>query len=467
SSFLGQTPPPPSPKPEALGMGLEHGAVQSVAHFVASMELTRPDILRAVPAYMVLEYGGAALRRSGGDFYGKSRMAEKIQNFWSHSWHGNVWHKYSTLLVLNNGPAAMLLATLAAILAAALFSCGLLPGFHRLPYGWGEIQFSAWSLGLGALVAAVTFVLWRNRKKVFLDRLCINQVDGSLKAEAICSLAGVLDKSDSMLVLWDTTFAKRLWCVFELAAFLKSKQRKDKLLVVTPTLVGPCSVLAFLSTLCLMIPYSFAPADGAHDARYVVAGVAGVGLGIFICLAELFRKFYRSVEDLRKQLSQLQLAETRCTCCSVEHRGPAGSTLLCDKKVITECISQWFGSTQAFEHYVHTEVCNILTDHLEHESFSSMSWCLSVASPALWANMDLMSQSLRRGDWPAAARWLILGLACVLQVAPILVTWTKFLTRRFRARASTRARDAAVSALIMVLLLLCLCVVVARLNANH
>ena len=46
---------------------------------------------------------------------------------------------------------------------------------------------------------------------MFLDRICINQVDQAMKAEGVLNMGAILKHSDSMLVLWDTTFASRLW----------------------------------------------------------------------------------------------------------------------------------------------------------------------------------------------------------------------------------------------------------------
>ena len=49
---------------------------------------------------------------------------------------------------------------------------------------------------------------------MFLDRICINQANKNMKTEAILSLAGLLRKSDTMLILWDPSWTTRLWCLF-------------------------------------------------------------------------------------------------------------------------------------------------------------------------------------------------------------------------------------------------------------
>ena len=40
------------------------------------------------------------------------------------------------------------------------------------------------------------------------------QVDVKNKTEGIVSLGGILNKSKTLLILWDDTYIDRLWCVF-------------------------------------------------------------------------------------------------------------------------------------------------------------------------------------------------------------------------------------------------------------
>ncbi|OLQ07433.1 hypothetical protein AK812_SmicGene9179 [Symbiodinium microadriaticum] len=73
----------------------------------------------------------------------------------------------------------------------------------------------------------------------FDERICISQSDEQLKGEALISLGAFLKCSDSMLVLWDPSYVGRLWCIFELAGFLHSRQRGMKpQLMIRPTVLG-------------------------------------------------------------------------------------------------------------------------------------------------------------------------------------------------------------------------------------
>jgi hypothetical protein len=52
-------------------------------------------------------------------------------------------------------------------------------------------------------------------------KLCINQTDATLKQQAIDSLDLFLRFSRRLLVLWSPEYLSRLWCVYELATFVK------------------------------------------------------------------------------------------------------------------------------------------------------------------------------------------------------------------------------------------------------
>ncbi|CAE7456092.1 unnamed protein product [Symbiodinium sp. CCMP2592] len=100
-------------------VGLSDAEDPTVAHFaslVAKMEPIDPSILRATSAWRVLQSFGAALRWTNTDLYERSFPVSSIQVFWSHSWHGNNYMKRLLLILLYNGPAAAIAATISALL---------------------------------------------------------------------------------------------------------------------------------------------------------------------------------------------------------------------------------------------------------------------------------------------------------------------------------------------------------------
>ena len=188
-----------------------HAMIPTLIESVAKMEVVNPEVLRVTPVFRALEHFAAALRPgSAVDFYHKSRRSQRISTFWSHSWHGGHWKKIFAIITLYNGTAAVLLSLLTGACMMLLFSLGALPGIDR---GWFDdsFQWSCWSTFSGLVVASLVMIFWRPRTAVFLDRICISQSDARLKTEAILSLAGLLNNSDRMLVLWDPTWTERLW----------------------------------------------------------------------------------------------------------------------------------------------------------------------------------------------------------------------------------------------------------------
>ena len=427
--------------------------IRALAGYMAMMEVTRPAVLRATAAYHAFESCAAALRGTfSRDFFAKSREVPQIQEFWSHSWHSPRWAKCLTLLVLNNGLAAICVGHVFALLGIVLFHLHALPGFDRHSEG-GQGNSSVWSSALGVAGTILTLACWKSRKEVFLDRICISQTDGGLKTEAICSLAGILNKSESMLVLWDASFAERLWCVFEIAAFLKSKEHRDRPLVVCPTLTGPVSCAVFATATIAFIPVLVLPErlEGAlfpyawHLVGFFVCGLAGS----YAC-CHVLRGFYRSVEVMQRQLLSLQIAELKCSCCSTGKCGRADGWTVCDRQVISECIAIWFGSTQSFVEYIRTEVVDVITEQLERNSFSG-TWSVAIISPAFWAMFDLMQYNVRRPHphWVFFTVWLSAALTLFL-LCPILNSWCKFVAYRLRHESSSRIGEIFTNSLMII-----------------
>merc|ERR1712232_94654 len=103
--------------------------------------------------------------------------------------------------------------------------------------------FYLWPVVLGLLVFSAVLVCWQPKEDVFLDKVCIHQTDLHKKQQGIDGLGGFLHYSGRMIIFWDRTYFKRLWCVFELAAYLHMKGATAKISVV-PIIRGYVTVAA-------------------------------------------------------------------------------------------------------------------------------------------------------------------------------------------------------------------------------
>ncbi|CAK9076877.1 unnamed protein product [Durusdinium trenchii] len=274
-----------------------------VAEKVARMDICMAEVLRATRAHQAFQNTAEALRPDfGGNFYSKSFMTEEIACFWSHSWHGGHWMKVMTLLIHYNGQAAVLFGSLFALVATVCFSLGLLPGMVRFPEA-PDMQWSTWSLASGFTAAVFVLVLWRPQQLIFLDRICINNSDAEQKKASILSLGGILKRSQRLMVLWDPSWCDRLWCLFELAAFLKSKQaQKNQVLLVQPTILGPCSLINFFCVSFVMLPATTISFAGGSFGLVVPA----LGVVLFLLISGCFvfavlRAYFRSLEALKER----------------------------------------------------------------------------------------------------------------------------------------------------------------------
>ena len=94
----------------------------------------------------------------------------------------------------------------------------------------------------------------------------------------------------------------------------------------------------------------------------------------------------------------------------------------CDRKIVFKCITSWFGSLQAFEQAVRTDVLRNLTDQLSNDIFTYRQ-CVAAAVPLLWHFMDSASSKLHfhgSQHLNGALRELIRGLGWGCGVLPIL-----------------------------------------------
>ena len=177
-----------------------------IVDLVASMEPTRAEIIRGVPVHCALQGCGQAMRGRQRGLYRLSRATTCIDEFWSHSWHTSAWMKYVTVWFLNSATIAAAFGMGGALLGFMLRAAGVLPVTLEGP----TFSDSQWSVLSGLIFFCASFTLWRVRRLVFLDILCINQEDEGLKGEAMISMGAILKSSASMLVLWDPTWVQRL-----------------------------------------------------------------------------------------------------------------------------------------------------------------------------------------------------------------------------------------------------------------
>ncbi|CAE7909368.1 hypothetical protein AK812_SmicGene24804 [Symbiodinium microadriaticum] len=357
--------------------------IDRYSEFLIEMQATRPEILRGIRTFEVLREGPR--RWIKGDLHGlhaRTEVVTELDEFWSHSWQLRPLTKYASLLFVSNGFPAFVVGTASAFVPFALFAAGIFP-WERLCTLCGAVGYY------------LTLLLWRQRTKIFLDIACINQTDPQEKAEGLISLGAFLKNSRSLLVLWDTTLVSRLWCIFEMAAFLRShgldSQRKS--FVICPIFAGLAYLVGNfgLCLLCLIFSYSLSLMPLFPYGGMVMSALA------FPCLTSLayvVLLHYRNVDTVQRQLRHFKIRDASSACCAYNHVNPeTGEQIFCDRNIILRCISAWFGSTDDFESAVRGRVRDALVGELANRTFTY--WRIVQATcPILWMGLDLLTNDI-------------------------------------------------------------------------
>jgi len=205
-------------------------------------------------------------------------------------------------------------------------------------------------------------MFWQPRAHVFLDKVCIHQTDAEKKQRGVDGLAGFLNHSEEILVLWDRTYFTRLWCTFEIAAYvyLHGSDLHNR---VVPIIRGYSTILVVVAVFAVnviaMLSTYMPLLSGAMEITS--------GLVFAVWVVHMTRNFTRQRLDLRTQMVGFRCDEASCFCCSMQHVMPdTKAPIKCDRIVIYGAIRSWFtGGLEEFEGIVHS-------------MFASMEHCMPI-----------------------------------------------------------------------------------------
>lgn len=339
-----------------------------------------------------------------------SFRTEVIDDFWTHSWRGSAVLKATVLLLHYNAFAAVFVSVAMVVATVALHAGGFLPA------AGGPV---AWALAAGLLPFLLVVALWRSRKRVFLDKVCIDQSEPELTQQGVASIGASLYCSQRMVVLWDRSYATRLWCIFEMAAFAWANDRNvtDRI-VVRPLIFGAVfpgmMATAFLAMCLVGILHSLDfPDDFANLANMFCAA-------LYLPCVYLLRGFDQDMRTLVRQLKEFTVARAECSCCSSAHKDPeTGAKISCDREVIHACIIAWFGCLEEFEDFVQRDLAAIFRRSLGRFSVP-YSWIVAAHSPVAWSYAALAARPIAAGHWEEAAAVVVEGLSLWLFASPLV-----------------------------------------------
>eukprot|EP00927_Polykrikos_kofoidii_P009247 TRINITY_DN13844_c0_g1_i1.p1 TRINITY_DN13844_c0_g1~~TRINITY_DN13844_c0_g1_i1.p1 ORF type:complete len:574 (-),score=64.00 TRINITY_DN13844_c0_g1_i1:27-1748(-) len=405
------------------------GRLRRTYHRMVTFHIQDFELLRGTPASCPLRFGGAALWqnvqmlspiekcRHSDNFHPGSRPVKSIDQFWTHSWHASPVLKVVVLLLEYNGVPAAAIGTTAAFMWSGLFAAGVLPGMVKVRGVLDEVdmEYSAWGVSMGVVVFVPALLCWRSGRDVFLDKICISQVNEEKKRDGVFAIGGFLSASDCLLVLLDSTYVTRLWCVFEMAAFGKlMEMNPDKFVRFLPLPHGSVFILLFV--ICAFSAALENLLNIEIGFLFDILLLEATTLAVYVPM----RSYQVDLENLKAQLDEFSFNAAKCYCCTVGHVHPqTGAYLQCDREAVRVCVDTWFGSLQDFDAFVHQRLSKTLVRGIGRAGIP-FKLVILTCLPLLWGYIDKIAARLRQNSLDGA---LLYSGALVLDVFTFRPLW--------------------------------------------
>eukprot|EP00929_Paragymnodinium_shiwhaense_P054721 TRINITY_DN27425_c0_g3_i1.p1 TRINITY_DN27425_c0_g3~~TRINITY_DN27425_c0_g3_i1.p1 ORF type:complete len:623 (-),score=13.96 TRINITY_DN27425_c0_g3_i1:173-2041(-) len=426
----------------------------------------RQELLRAVSISEVLSDFGRHWSSNDGcdEDYKLSRIVDRISVFVSHDWGTPRIVKCVALLCYGNLTPAVLLSCLASmVVPVGLRAVGI--GFSESDGIYdsvcGEVAsprlVALWAAATGFSIFGLVFSFWQRMRSlccspitVFLDKLCIHQVDLEQKAAGILGLAAFLKVSESLVVLWTKRYFTRLWCTYELAAWCKL----GKDFASTVTFVPAEAALRLFALICscaaTLLAYELVVIT--FHVPSTVVWILWLFFGVLYCgfSMQTYRELYTSLNTISMQLEAYKVGEANCFCCSCRHIDPlTGAAMKCDRELVMRTLRTWRHqetgqSEDTAEHYnaFVTRELRVCRDMLL-ESVSSVKHAFLLTLAILWGNVARICAVLvwaAAGDNPhrfAVCGSLRYALTLTIDILQLMIGWKLLFYIARRSSAST------------------------------
>ena len=149
--------------------------------------------------------------------------------FISYRWlMGRFWLHASLMVQLNHRWSAVIACVSMFVILAIAGLVNTLTDVKILPHVGGMRSyegarwvFCAWWKTAVMVLGLFGFSQVFSRQRVFLDKLCIHQGNAHLNSSSLQHLPYILSRCQAILCVVDAEYFNRMWCVYEVAMFLK------------------------------------------------------------------------------------------------------------------------------------------------------------------------------------------------------------------------------------------------------
>ena len=243
---------------------------------------------------------------------------------------------------------------------------------------------------------------------------------------------------------------KPRWCVFEIAAFLHSREPDgEAALQLVPPLLGPAFLFSEMLIWAATMIYTYIESFLASSEGQYLEGehhlmLVGIVVLVFMGLVtHALRGYARSVNTLQEQLRVFKAEQTRSACCENGHEDES----ICDRAIILESIIAWYSSLDSFELQVQTEVRMAIIDQLAYRAISYQR-ILLLSTPYLWLRFE--QATVHASDPIRQVVNLAQTLTYFLAIFPLMDKLCFRLCFRLRARCCKLYLDFFVSVAIVI-----------------
>ncbi|CAE8627651.1 unnamed protein product [Polarella glacialis] len=298
-----------------------------------SLQFSDKSLCRGVNVTKVLRHCGNLFNHAAGteEDYQLGQEVHEVSAFITRNWSLNRWKKYMLLCCHFHIVPAFVVSLVVHLLLFVLVLADKLP-LIRADYVDGHVGIDrpyyvgCWCMVGGWSAFWLTLFLWadvtamfgRSGSIVFVDKVCIDQVNTDRKMQGILAIPAWLACSDTLVAVFSDELLVKLWTCFELCTFV-ALGRTDKIRV-EPALLSWASffvsifamILFIWSQLLSMGDSSNKELQSALGLEFTmtlaILGISGLWLLIFAVLTHWGRVCHR----IRKQVRELDIRTAAC-----------------------------------------------------------------------------------------------------------------------------------------------------------
>jgi len=288
-----------------------------------------------------------------------------VDVFISHNWSCPSALKYLAMCHYLNLDLALISSSATAIVTALILilRAGSVTGVAQesVPFLCGALIHWPMSVFLLAYLLGHVGQVFA-RQSFWFDRICVNQSDTAVKEQTLQAIPAFVAQSKQMLILWDSSYFQRLWCLYEIAVSAKTStssfQKEQFVPTWAPLGTLFCLALFFFGSLVLGETESMI-LDKTSRWSLLKSFFLGNFPPIYLeFLLAVFLSYvcFQKLQRHESMLNQMSCFDIRQARCSVER----------DREVIFHLVSKLF----AEEPLITVTLKDICGDVMESETLS-------------------------------------------------------------------------------------------------